>query len=196
VQAQTVANFWSCFERGLQIIPVINKIDLPDADPARVRQQLVTIFQFNYDDAIEVCTVCKPAYAQISAKVGTNIDELMSAIIARCPPPSAAGMNMPFRALLVDSWFVQWRGAIALLLVKDGCVSCLHHATHVLQVRVGDAIMSIHTGKQYVIGELGVLRDQPMSLPMLNTGQIGARAPRSVHAWHTQQAIVFVTCER
>lgn len=136
VQAQTVANFYLAVKRELVVIPVINKIDLPAADPKRVKNQLKTLFGINEEDVLK-----------ISAKLGTGVDELLQAILKRLPPPPA-DRNLPFRGLIFDSWYDKYKGAVSLIYVKDGTLS------------VGEHITSITTKKSYEIKELALLRPE------------------------------------
>uniref|UniRef100_A0A914WW66 Tr-type G domain-containing protein n=1 Tax=Plectus sambesii TaxID=2011161 RepID=A0A914WW66_9BILA len=107
VQAQTVANFWLAFNQNLHMIPVINKVDLTPAKVDQVELQMKSLFEFDKEDCI-----------RISAKSGLNVPAILSAIIDRIPPPKA-NRDAPFRALIFDSWFIQFRGAIACILVKE-----------------------------------------------------------------------------
>ena len=134
VQAQTVANFYLAFGNDLTIIPVINKIDLKNANPDRVVKQLNNLFDINDEEIIK-----------ISAKNGTNVDEILKAIIKRIPAPTCFREG-PLRALIFDSWYDRYRGAIALVYVKDGVIS------------VGDHITSCHTEKSYEVKSLSFLR--------------------------------------
>lgn len=143
VQAQTVANFYLAFGQDLVIVPVINKIDLKNANPEKVCGQLETLFDIPATDVLK-----------ISAKIGTNVTSVLEAIIERLPPPPV-NRDAPLRALLFDSWFDRYRGALNLIYVRDG------------SVRVGDNVMSCHTGKSYEIKSLAVLRPQEQSVTKL-----------------------------
>ncbi|KAK4887221.1 hypothetical protein RN001_003492 [Aquatica leii] len=149
VQAQTVANFYLAFGKDLIIIPVLNKIDLKNADPDRVSKQLETLFD------IDPTTVLK-----ISAKLGLGINEVLQAIVTRLPPPPA-DRNLPFKALLFDSWYDRYRGVLSLIYIQDG------------QINVGDNISYHHTKKNYEVKTLSILRPQEESLSNLVAGQIG-----------------------
>ncbi|XP_018881149.1 translation factor GUF1, mitochondrial isoform X2 [Gorilla gorilla gorilla] len=139
IQAQTVANFFLAFEAQLSVIPVINKIDLKNADPERVENQIEKVFDIPSDECIK-----------ISAKLGTNVESVLQAIIERIPPPKVHRKN-PLRALVFDSTFDQYRGVIANVALFDGVVS------------KGDKIVSAHTQKTYEVNEVGVLNpnEQP-----------------------------------
>ncbi|KAF5285016.1 hypothetical protein FQR65_LT02328 [Abscondita terminalis] len=149
VQAQTVANFYLAFGKDLIIIPVLNKIDLKNADPERVAQQLQTLFD------IDPSTVLK-----ISAKLGIGIDEILQAIITRLPPPPAS-RDSPFRALLFDSWYDRYRGVLSLIYIKEG------------DIKVGENITYYHTKKNYEVKTLSILKPQEEHLNRLVAGQIG-----------------------
>ncbi|CAD5213457.1 unnamed protein product [Bursaphelenchus okinawaensis] len=149
VQAQTVANFWLGFENDLVILPVINKIDLPGAEPDIVNAQLCSVFDFNKDDAI-----------RISAKTGLGVSEILDHIIEKVPPPKS-DKSKPFRALIFDSWYEHFRGAIALLLVKEG------------EIKVGQKIKSYHNDKEYDVAEVGIMYPDMVKAVSLSAGQVG-----------------------
>nr|CAD7261349.1 unnamed protein product [Timema shepardi] len=149
VQAQTVANFYLAFYKELTIIPVLNKVDLKNADPERVKEQMKTLFDINPSDIL-----------QISAKLGTGVEDVFHAIVERIPPPPV-DRSADFRALLFDSWYDRYRGAILLVYVTDG------------SVKVGNEITFVHSGKNYQIRTLGMLRphEEPSKgLPALGQG--------------------------
>uniref|UniRef100_A0A8C5K0P5 GUF1 homolog, GTPase n=1 Tax=Jaculus jaculus TaxID=51337 RepID=A0A8C5K0P5_JACJA len=149
IQAQTVANFFLAFEAQLSIIPVINKIDLKNADPERVEKQIEKVFDIPSDECIK-----------ISAKLGTNVESVLQAVIERIPPPKVNRKN-PLRALVFDSTFDQYRGVVANVALFDGVVS------------KGDKIMSAHTQKTYEVNEVGVLNPSEQSTQKLYAGQVG-----------------------
>ncbi|VEN62791.1 unnamed protein product [Callosobruchus maculatus] len=149
VQAQTVANFYLAFGNDLVIIPVLNKIDLPNADPERVCHQLQTLFD------IDPSTILK-----ISAKKGIGIDKVLEAIVKTLPSPPV-DRNAKFRALLFDSSHDKYRGALSLIFVKDGTIS------------LGDNICSAHTKKEYEVKSLSLLRPDEVPVKKLVAGQIG-----------------------
>lgn len=136
VQAQTVANFYLAFEKNLPMIPIINKIDLKNANPDRVLNQLNTLFEIESEDVLK-----------ISAKNGTNCEAVLEAIIERIPPPPVS-RSEPFRALIFDSWYNKYKGTVSLIYVQQGRVS------------VGDNISSCHTGKAYEVKSLSFLRPE------------------------------------
>ena len=108
-QAQTVSNFFLAFANDLSILPVINKIDLPGADPDSVKEQLLTMFDVDPDDV-----------AAISAKLGFGVANLLDKVVEGVPPPKTLGSEAPLRILLFDSWFNRWQGAVLLVQVADG----------------------------------------------------------------------------
>uniref|UniRef100_A0A672ZVS5 Tr-type G domain-containing protein n=1 Tax=Sphaeramia orbicularis TaxID=375764 RepID=A0A672ZVS5_9TELE len=149
IQAQTVANFYLAFEAQLPIIPVINKIDLKNADPDRVEAQIETVFDIPTEECI-----------RISAKLGTNVEKVLQAVVDRIPPP-VMSTDSPFKALVFDSNFDHYRGVVANIAVFGG------------QVRKGDKIVSAHLGKTYEVNELGLLRPDEYPTQRLFAGQVG-----------------------
>ncbi|XP_049957335.1 translation factor GUF1 homolog, mitochondrial isoform X4 [Schistocerca serialis cubense] len=143
VQAQTVANFYLAFCRELTIIPVMNKVDLKNANPDAVTEQLKTLFGINEKDVLRV-----------SAKFGTGVKELIHAVIERVPPPKV-DRKAPFRALIYDSWYDRYRGTIILMYIRDG------------SLKIADEIQSVHTKKVYTVKSLGLLRPQEEQVPLL-----------------------------
>ncbi|XP_068441495.1 translation factor Guf1, mitochondrial [Clinocottus analis] len=149
IQAQTMANFYLAFEAQLAIIPVINKIDLKNAEPERVESQMEKVFDIPCNECI-----------RISAKLGTNVEAVLEAIVERVPPP-AASTGDPFKALVFDSNFDHYRGVVANIAVLGG------------RVRKGDRIVSAHLGKSYEVNELGLLRPDEHPTQQLFAGQVG-----------------------
>ncbi|XP_071515411.1 translation factor GUF1, mitochondrial-like isoform X2 [Panulirus ornatus] len=151
VQAQTVANFYLAFTNELAIIPVINKIDLKNANPEDVKEQLLNLFEIDPDKVLK-----------ISAKFGTNVTDVIEAIIKDVPSPEKkCKINAPLRALLFDSWFNRYRGVVCMILVVDGAL------------KKGDFVTSSHSGKSYEVKDLGILVPQETPVPQLFTGQVG-----------------------
>jgi elongation factor 4 len=134
VQAQTVANYYLAKSKNLTIIPVLNKIDLKNARPDEISLELFNLFEINPDDVLRV-----------SAKIGTGIKELIEELIRVIPSPQC-NREAQFRALIFDSWFDKYRGALNLIYVKDG------------EVSVGQEITACHTGKSYEIKSLSIMR--------------------------------------
>ncbi|XP_076347896.1 translation factor GUF1 homolog, mitochondrial-like isoform X1 [Tachypleus tridentatus] len=149
VQAQTVANFNLAFLSDLTIIPVVNKIDLKNAKPDRVVEQIEKLFSIEPSEILKV-----------SAKLGTGIGDVLRAVVERISPPPGDPQK-PFRALLFDSWFDHFRGAIALVEVIDG------------SIKIGDYISSHFTSQSYEVRELSILHPEETLVTRLFTGQVG-----------------------
>lgn len=149
VQAQTVANYHLALSKGLTVMPVLNKIDLKNADPERVCMELSTLFDIDPE------TVLK-----ISAKVGTGVEDLLRAIVQRIPQPNAE-RGGDFRALLFDSFHDRYRGVLNLICLRNG------------EIRMGDNIKFVHTNKSYEVRSLSVLRPVEQQVEVLRAGQVG-----------------------
>ncbi len=149
IEAQTVANFWKAVEQNLVIIPVINKIDLPAADPERIKLQIKDILGLDPDEAILA-----------SAKEGIGIEEILEAITKRIPPPKG-DENAPLKALIFDSYYDPYRGAVAFVRIFDG------------SVKVGDKIKLFSTGKEFEVTEIGAQTPKMTKLPILKAGDVG-----------------------
>ncbi|WP_178139970.1 translation elongation factor 4 [uncultured Campylobacter sp.] len=150
VEAQTIANVYIALENNLEIIPVINKIDLPAADPARVKDEIEHIIGLDCSGAIEV-----------SAKSGIGIKELLEAIITRIPAPNGDA-NKPTKALIYDSWFDNYLGALALVRVYDGTIS------------KNDEILVMGTGKKHIVLDLMYPNPiAPIKTKSLAAGEVG-----------------------
>jgi GTP-binding protein LepA len=149
IQAQTMANFYLAFEQDLTIIPVINKIDMANADPERVTREMERALDIDRDDILK-----------ISAKTGIGLDVLLPAIVERIKPPVGAPEGK-LKALLFDSWFDEYRGVICLIEIIDGTL------------KKGDYITSAHTGQSYEVHDLGLMYPEPQSMGALHTGQVG-----------------------
>ena len=149
IQAQTMANFYLAFEQNLYILPIVNKIDMANAQPERVADQIIANFDAQPEDII---------YA--SGKSGIGIDEILAGIITRIPAPSGSKDAFP-RFLLFDSWFDIYRGVVCLIEIIDG------------QVSKGDKIASAYTGQEYEVLELGLMYPDPIATKTLYTGQVG-----------------------
>ncbi|KAI9120963.1 hypothetical protein K1719_007996 [Acacia pycnantha] len=149
VQAQTVANFYLAFESNLTIIPVINKIDQPTADPDGVKAQLKSMFDLDPSDALLT-----------SAKTGQGLEQVLPAVIERIPPPPGKS-DSPLRVLLLDSYYDEYKGVICHVAVVDGAL------------RKGDKISSAATGQAYEALDVGIMHPELKSTGMLLTGQVG-----------------------
>ncbi|XP_044747920.1 translation factor GUF1 homolog, mitochondrial isoform X2 [Coccinella septempunctata] len=149
VQAQTVANFYLAFGKDLEIIPVLNKIDLKQADPDRVCNQLRTLFDIEPNEVLKV-----------SAKLGIGIKEVIEKIIQQLPHPKVDRKG-PLQAFLYDSWYDKYRGALLLVYLNSG------------SIRIGDTITSHHSKKTYEVKTLAVLTPGEQNVKQLVAGQIG-----------------------
>ncbi|KAJ3299870.1 Translation factor guf1 mitochondrial [Borealophlyctis nickersoniae] len=149
IQAQTVANFFLAFGEGLTIVPVLNKIDLPAADPEKIAQQIETAFEVDTSSVIA-----------ISAKSGIGVDQILPRIIEEIPPPSS-DRNAPFRALLFDTWYDKYVGVVCLVAVKDG------------RLKKGDKVISAHSQLRYEVNDLGLMYPEQTSTDALYAGQVG-----------------------
>lgn len=148
VEAQTLANLYLALEHDLTIIPVINKIDLPNAEVERVREELIEVGV----DGIEALAV--------SAKKGIGIDEVLAAVVTRVPPPRGP-RDAPLRALVFDSRFDSYKGVLVFVRVMDGSVG------------VGDKIRFMSTGKEFEVSEVGVFRPELTPISALEAGEVG-----------------------
>jgi GTP-binding protein LepA len=149
VEAQTLANMYLALENELEILPVINKIDLPSADVERVKGQISSDLGLDADKALEV-----------SAKEGIGIDALFEAIVARLPPPSG-DPEAPLRALVFDSLYDPYRGTVVYFRVVDG------------RVRAGDQVIFMSTGASYKVEEVGIFQLRQVPVPELAAGEVG-----------------------
>ncbi len=149
VEAQSVANCYTALEQGLEVVPVINKIDLPSADPARVIKEIEEIIGIEAEDALLV-----------SAKTGLGVPELLEELVRRIPAPKG-DPDAPLQALIIDSWFDSYVGVVSLVRVMNG------------SMKVGDKLRVWSTGRSHQIDKLG--RFTPKSLPCatLETGDVG-----------------------
>ncbi|MEN9934769.1 MAG: hypothetical protein RLZZ387_1348 [Chloroflexota bacterium] len=149
IEAQTLANVYLALENDLMIIPVLNKIDLPGADPDHVAQEIETVLGLPAEDVLRV-----------SAKAGTGVNELLEAIVARIPPPHGQH-DRPLRALVFDSHYDAYKGVIAYVRVVDG------------GIKAGQRVRMIGTGGQADALEIGTFRPTMVALDSLETGEVG-----------------------
>lgn len=149
VEAQTLANVYQAIEAGHEIVPVLNKIDLPAADPDRVKAQIEEVIGLPADDAV-----------LISAKTGLGIGEVLEALIARLPPPKGDA-EAPTKALLVDSWYDSYLGVVILVRVKDG------------RLRRGQRIRFMATGAVHTVEAVGVFTPKMVTVDDLGPGELG-----------------------
>jgi GTP-binding protein LepA len=149
IQAQTISNLYLALEHELEIIPVLNKIDLPSANPEVVKDQIVDLVGCNREDII-------PA----SAKTGLGIEDILAAIVERIPAPKGEPAA-PLKALIFDSVFNSFRGIIAYFRVMDG------------EIRKGDKVKFVATGKEYIADEIGILKLDKVPRDVVKTGDVG-----------------------
>lgn len=149
VEAQSVANSYSAIEEGLEIIPVVNKIDLPAADPDKVLNDIDEIIGVEVDDP-----------ALISAKTGEGIEFLMEKIVKSIPSPEIND-DKPLQALIIDSWFDQYVGVVSLIRIFEGTIS------------VGDKIKVMSTGQDFVVNDIGVYTPKKKEKKTLTSGEVG-----------------------
>ncbi len=149
IEAQTLANVYQAMEQDLEIIGVLNKIDLPNADPERVIEEMGDVLGIDSSDIIRV-----------SAKLGYGIEEVLEALVARVPPPRGDA-DRPLQALIFDSFFDSYRGAISYIRVFEG------------QVKKGDLIRMMATGKEYEVSEIGIFTPRMKPVEVLKAGEVG-----------------------
>ncbi|BAX80538.1 translation elongation factor 4 [Labilibaculum antarcticum] len=149
IQAQTISNLYLAIENDLEIIPILNKIDLPNANPEDVKDQIVDLIGCDIDDILSA-----------SGKTGEGVPEILEAIVARVPAPTG-DPKAPLQALIFDSEFNSFRGIVAYIRVMNG------------EIKKGDAVKFVNTGKEYQADEIGVLRLTQEPRKSLSTGDVG-----------------------
>ena len=149
VEAKTLANVYMALEHDLEIIPVINKIDLPSAEPERVKQEIEDVIGLDTSDAV-----------MASAKTGIGIEEILDAIVAKVPAPAGED-DKPLRALIFDSYFDSYKGVIAHIRIMDG------------HIKKGMQLKMMATGKVFEVTDVGCFRPAPVDLGELGAGQVG-----------------------
>jgi GTP-binding protein LepA len=149
VEAQTVANCYTATEQGVEVVPVLNKIDLPSAEPARVIAEIEEIIGIPADDAV-----------QASAKTGLGVQDILEAVIKRIPPPKG-DPTAPLKALIIDSWFDNYVGVIMLVRVVDGVL------------KPKDRILLMSTGAQHLCEQVGVFTPKSRARDHLSAGEVG-----------------------
>jgi GTP-binding protein LepA len=152
VEAQTLANVYLALDHDLEIVPVLNKIDLPAADAARTRRQIEDLIGIDASEAIEV-----------SAKTGFGVDKVLEAIVAKVPPPRTTP-GAPLKALIFDSWFDPYLGVVVQIRVIDGTV------------RKGDRVRLLQATRDYDVTRVGVFRPGPVEVESLGPGEVGVLA--------------------
>jgi GTP-binding protein LepA len=149
VEAQTLANTYLALANDLELIPVLNKIDLPSAEPDRIKEQIENIIGLDASEAV-----------MTSAKTGLGIEEVLEAVVAKVPPPKGDA-RAPLKALIFDSWYDSYRGVIVLFRIIDGTI------------RKGTKIKFFNTGREYLIETVGVNRPRPTPIGELGPGEVG-----------------------
>ena len=149
VEAQTLANVYQALDNNLEILPVINKIDLPGAEPERVRHEIEEIIGLDASGAVLA-----------SAKQGIGIDKVLEAIVSVVPPPKGDG-DAPLKALIFDSWFDPYHGVVAVVRIFDG------------RMRAGERIALMSTGKRFQVTQVGVFAPRPAKAEELGPGEVG-----------------------
>lgn len=167
VEAQTLANVYLAVDNNLEILPIINKIDLPSADPKRVKEEIETRIGIPCDESVE-----------ISAKTGYGIDEVLERIVTGIPAPSG-DMDAPLKALIFDSFYDSYRGVVIMIRVKEG------------SVKVGDTILLMANGKQYQVTELGIRTPNEEKRNELSAGEVGYLAAqiKDIHDVHPGETV-------
>jgi len=149
VEAQSVANCYTAIEQGLEVLPILNKMDLPQADPERVKVEIEEIIGI---DATHACLV--------SAKSGLGIEDALESLVQRIPPP-AGDRNAPLQALIIDSWFDNYLGVVSLVRVKNG------------QLRKRDKIVAKSIGKSHQVDAVGIFTPKRVERDVLQAGEVG-----------------------
>lgn len=149
VEAQTLANTYLAIENDLELLPVLNKIDLPSAEPDRIKEQIENIIGLDASDAVLA-----------SAKTGIGIEDILEQIVAKIPAPKG-DKNAPLKALIFDSWYDSYRGVIVLFRIIEG------------SIKKGTKIKFFNTGREYLVEMLGVNRPRPTPINELGVGEVG-----------------------
>jgi len=150
VEAQTLANVYQAIDADLEIVPVLNKVDLPAAEPERVKAQIEDVIGLDASEAVE-----------ISAKTGLGVDKVLEAIVSRLPPPKTGDPAAPLKVMLVDAWYDAYMGVIVLVRVIDGVL------------KKGMRVKMMGTGGSYGLDKVGVFRPKPTDVETLGPGEIG-----------------------
>ncbi len=149
VEAQTLANVYQAIDAGLEIVPILNKIDLPSAEPDRIKQQIEDVIGLDASDAVA-----------ISAKTGLNIEAVLEAVVMRLPPPKGVE-DAPLKALLIDSWYDAYLGVVVLVRVVDG------------ELKKGAKIRMMAANAVYQVERVGVFRPKQEMVERLGPGEVG-----------------------
>ena len=149
VEAQTVANCYTAIEQGVEVLPVLNKIDLPSANPDGARQEIEDVIGIDATDAVLA-----------SAKTGQGVEDILEALIQRIPPPTG-DIEKPLKALIIDSWFDNYVGVVMLVRVVDGVL------------KPKDKILFMSTGSQFLCEQVGVFTPKSQARESISAGQVG-----------------------
>ncbi|RRJ85155.1 translation elongation factor 4 [Aestuariirhabdus litorea] len=149
VEAQSVANCYTAIEQGLEVVPVLNKMDLPQAEPERVAQEIEEIIGLDATDAV-----------RCSAKSGMGVEDVLERLVAEIPPP-AGDVEAPLQALIIDSWFDNYLGIVSLVRVKQGTL------------RKGDKMLVKSTGNAHVVDGVGIFTPKRKETGILRAGEVG-----------------------
>ena len=149
VEAQTLANSYLAINNNLDILPVINKVDLPSAEPERVREQIENVIGLDAHDAVLA-----------SAKAGIGVEEILEKIVTNIPAPKG-NPDAQLRALLFDSWYDPYRGVVCLVRIVDGVL------------RKGDRVKFVITGREHEVTEMGIFTPKPKAIDSLGVGEVG-----------------------
>ncbi|HKQ44609.1 MAG TPA: translation elongation factor 4 [Rhizomicrobium sp.] len=149
VEAQTLANVYQAIDAGLEIVPVLNKIDLPAAEPERVKQQIEDVIGLDASEAVP-----------ISAKTGLNIDQVLEAVVKRLPPPKGV-LEAPLKALLIDSYYDAYLGVVVLVRIIDG------------ELKKGQKIRMMAADAVYQVEQIGVFKPKKVGVESLGPGEVG-----------------------
>ena len=149
VEAQSVANCYTAVEMGLEVVPILNKIDLPTADPEKVKKEIEAVIGIDAEHAIS-----------ISAKTGENVPEVLEAIVARIPPPKPRDTDR-LQALIIDSWFDKYFGVVSLVRIMQG------------EIKPRDKLLVMSTGRVHEVGEVGVFTPKRTPKDKLGAGEVG-----------------------
>ncbi|MCA6064676.1 translation elongation factor 4 [Thalassolituus marinus] len=149
VEAQSVANCYTAIEQGLEVRPVLNKMDLPQADPDKVAQEIEEIIGIDATEAV-----------RCSAKSGLNVEDVLEDLVAHIPPPEG-DPEAPLQALIIDSWFDSYLGVVSLIRVKNG------------SIKKGDKVRLKSTGRDHIVDDVGYFTPKMTKRPQLGTGEVG-----------------------
>ncbi|MBS0227059.1 MAG: elongation factor 4 [Proteobacteria bacterium] len=149
VEAQSVANCYTAVEQGLEVVPVLNKIDLPTADIDKVKEEIEAVIGIDAEEAVA-----------ISAKTGLNVGDVLEAIVQRIPPPAPRDTDK-LQALIIDSWFDNYLGVVSLVRVMQG------------EIKPGDKILVMSTGRWHLVDKVGVFTPKRKETPSLRAGEVG-----------------------